>query len=87
MHATVLAAGALIAAVSPNRFRDSASDSAGPADGLMALFNNLPSSVEFAEITIVQNRGHDAGHEAHGVLPCYVFTKEDGKITARYCHP
>lgn len=62
-------------------------DSAGPADGLMALFNNLPPAVEFAEITIVQNRGHDAGHEAHGVLPCYVFTKEDGKITGRYFHP
>ena len=62
-------------------------DSAGPADGLMALFNNLPPAVEFAEITIVQHRGHDAGHESRGVLPCYVFTRENGKVTGQYCPP
>ena len=62
-------------------------DSAGPADGMMALFNNLPESVEFAEITIVQNRGHDAGHESRGVFPCYVFTRENGKISGQYYKP
>ena len=56
-------------------------------EGLMALFNNLPPAVEFAEITIVQYRGHDAGHEARGVFPCYVFTRENGKVTGQYCPP
>jgi len=69
------------------KFTFGIADSAGPADGLMALFNNLPASVEFAEITIVQNRGHDAGHESRGVFPCYVFTRDNGKVTGEYCLP
>lgn len=62
-------------------------DSAGPADGMMALFSNLPETVEFAEVTIVQYRGHDAGDEGCGAFPCYVFTRENGKVTGKYFPP
>ena len=62
-------------------------DSAGPADGMMAMFNGIPDTTAFAEITIIQNRGHDAGHTSKDLFPHYVFTKRFGKVTGAYHLP
>lgn len=62
-------------------------DSAGPADGLMALFNGIPDTCGFAEITIVQGRGHDAGEDSAKIHPTYVFTKKNGQMTGEYVVP
>ena len=59
-------------------------DSAGPADGLMAMFNLIPDTTDFAEITIIQGRGHDAGNDSAKVCPSYVFTKRNGKVAGEY---
>jgi hypothetical protein len=54
---------------------------------MMAMFNGIPDTTEFAEITIIQNRGHDAGHESKGLFPYYVFTKRFGTVTGEYHLP